>query len=1258
MKKNINYLITIYFFLFCFINAMGQSKEDGSIVKNDPRNDKVIIIDQSKINNQEYPEFFDEYNSAEADKTNTNSQFREFHKNEIDSVKKGQILPEIVEPIHMVFDGELNDVQFNPQNIKGENNIIPDTENHLDTKPPLKILGWQSIMTEDFEGAFPSTGWDVHAQNGYTDAYWDDIGDRSHAGSESAWCAAAGTQSSTPASNYKSNMKAWMIYGPFDLSDATDATLDFYYWNQSEISYDYFMWMASTNGTSFYGSATSGTTSGWVSRSFDLTSVYTIGDLTGQSQVWITFLFQTDASLNYEGAYVDDIVLQKEVTDAGDPDIRVDPTSLTINQSQPALLSIIGENNTYPSLQDNVKYIPKIDSKYIINTFYDDDRNEIDMIKIPGYPPEFFRAAVATPTLSSVILSNVPAYDWSFGCAATAAAMIAGYYDNIAYTNMYAGPTNGGVAPMDNSTWGSALIGGETRSMCPISATRDGLDGRSGRGHTDDYWIHYGNTDPDPYIQNGWTEHTQGDCTGDYMGTNQSDVGNSDGSTTLFNYTDGRPLEDYTGQEPGARDACHGFRLFYESRGYTVVQNYNQFIMGYDGNILGFTFDQFKQEIDAGRPVLIHVTGHTMVGYGYDDPGTVYIHDTWDYNDHTMTWGGSYNQLQHFGVSVVELEPMAGSDIFTIHNDGPGVLSVTSLTDDKSWLTTSGFPSTPFDINSGSSQVVTCNVDWGQLSSQETATVTIASNDPDENPVTVSVTAIPDVAPTTYTVTTSSNPAEGGSTTGDGTYNEGSEVTVTATTNTGWQFVDWTENGSQVSSALSYVFTIQSIRVLVANFSQASCIDVSLPDLSSAPGSSIEIPVTVGDLTGENVISYQFDVLFDNAVLNATGINETGTLSDASGWSVFPNTGTAGVFTIGAFGANALSGAGTLINLVFNVVGSDGDGTDLTFSNFMFNSGSPCANTSNGHLDVSTDLFCGDASCDQLVNAYDAALTLQFAIGLITSFPDVQGEANADVDMDGTVTAFDAANTLRFSIGLDPVGETCFDTPALAKLENIDIETLDLTMQLNERKIGEVGIENYILLDGFESEENVFSMEFNVELDIPNTKLEFIDLPSGYIKSVNTIDDNKYIAAIINPYGISADDIKLKITSPENNIINKITLTEIKLNNQKLGERILANLCDELLIKEYELTGAYPNPFNPSTNIVFAVPQKSLVKIEVFDILGRKVQTLLNEEVVIGQMQIIWNGKNSNGEQVSTGNYIITMRSNNFFKAIKVNFIK
>ncbi|MCK9398715.1 MAG: T9SS type A sorting domain-containing protein [Bacteroidales bacterium] len=72
----------------------------------------------------------------------------------------------------------------------------------------------------------------------------------------------------------------------------------------------------------------------------------------------------------------------------------------------------------------------------------------------------------------------------------------------------------------------------------------------------------------------------------------------------------------------------------------------------------------------------------------------------------------------------------------------------------------------------------------------------------------------------TFQITTSSNPTSGGATSGGGTYTYGQTATVIATSNTGWNFDNWKENGNIVSDSLSYTFIVTSNRTLVANFSQ------------------------------------------------------------------------------------------------------------------------------------------------------------------------------------------------------------------------------------------------------------------------------------------------------------------------------------------------------------------------------------------------------------------------------------------------------
>ena len=181
-----------------------------------------------------------------------------------------------------------------------------------------------SIKTDDFEGVFPN-GWQVFDNDGATggEVYWATNSYRPFGGSYSAWPAGGGADGVAPGSGYPNNMDSWMVYGPFDLSDAVSASLDFMVWMDTQTNVDLFSWMASSDGENFNGYRWSGSSGGWAFISFDLSEVSVIG----QSEVYVAFIMQSDESVSEGGVFVDDVVLRKDV---GEPDIEVWPLAITI----------------------------------------------------------------------------------------------------------------------------------------------------------------------------------------------------------------------------------------------------------------------------------------------------------------------------------------------------------------------------------------------------------------------------------------------------------------------------------------------------------------------------------------------------------------------------------------------------------------------------------------------------------------------------------------------------------------------------------------------------------------------------------------------------------------------------------------------------------------------------------------------------------------------------------------------------------------
>ena len=97
---------------------------------------------------------------------------------------------------------------------------------------------------------------------------------------------------------------------------------------------------------------------------------------------------------------------------------------------------------------------------------------------------------------------------------------------------------------------------------------------------------------------------------------------------------------------------------------------------------------------------------------------------------------------------------------------------------------------------------------------------------------------------------------------------------------------------------------------------------------------------------------------------------------------------------------------------------------------------------------------------------------------------------------------------------------------------------------------------------------------------------------------------------------------------------------------------------DDLVPKQFALDQNYPNPFNSSTNISFMLPKAGHVKLDVYDIAGRLVNTLVDADADTGQQTIIWDGTDRSGISVSSGIYFYTMRSDNDLKSRRMLLLK
>ena len=89
------------------------------------------------------------------------------------------------------------------------------------------------------------------------------------------------------------------------------------------------------------------------------------------------------------------------------------------------------------------------------------------------------------------------------------------------------------------------------------------------------------------------------------------------------------------------------------------------------------------------------------------------------------------------------------------------------------------------------------------------------------------------------------------------------------------------------------------------------------------------------------------------------------------------------------------------------------------------------------------------------------------------------------------------------------------------------------------------------------------------------------------------------------------------------------------------------------IIEKVKLHGNYPNPFNPETTISFDLLQDSKVNITIYNIKGQKVKILVNESLIKGIHEVLWNGRNNHNRLVASGVYLYKLNVNGKDHSVK-----
>ena len=287
----------------------------------------------------------------------------------------------------------------------------------------------------------------------------------------------------------------------------------------------------------------------------------------------------------------------------------------------------------------------------------------------------------------------------------------------------------------------------------------------------------------------------------------------------------------------------------------------------------------------------------------------------------------------------------------------------------------------------------------------------------------------------------------------------------------------------------------------------------------------------------------------------------------------------------------------------------------------------------------------GDVSGDGSVTALDASLILQHASGLIVLPPG--GQTLADVSDNGSIAAFDASLVLQRVVNLI----TCFPAesgcPGKAASQSTSNSEASLSDWSQNNGLSSISL---ILPDAARNAQAI-----DLEIQYDDLAMSLVDirhaLPADWHVLESRHNGRVRFAIAGLPTTLAEQLITLDFDTSQNGQQGPASITAIFStdDNQPIT---LASSGDEQPIS-FALEANYPNPFNPTTSIVYSLPEASSVKLEVFDLTGRSVAILVDGNQAAGRYTASFDAAD-----LPSGLYLYRLEAGSFVSTRKMTLVK
>jgi len=398
-------------------------------------------------------------------------------------------------------------------------------------------------------------------------------------------------------------------------------------------------------------------------------------------------------------------------------------------------------------------------------------------------------------------------------------------------------------------------------------------------------------------------------------------------------------------------------------------------------------------------------------------------------------------------------------------------------------------------------------------------------------------------------------------------------------------------------------------------------IKLSVPVLKGVAGDTVLVPLNVEFPSNSSYSSVQLSLQGFEGKLAFAGIAPDSGMIGKANW-IYEINDTDTLMVTAFAGAHDITGSGVLMWLKFFIPSKADTGfVPIIIDTAFFNTGTTPVIATSGGIEIGQSILYGDVDMNGKVQAYDAAFILKYLVGQVAL--DSAQLVRARVSFDTTVSALDASLILKYVVGLIDTlpynRDSLFNASGLITMDSLTVtpgEIVQVPLHLTGGK-------------------NILSFEGQITYDTTNLRMQGIMWSSVNNNLMVYTNDSagtmKFAGARSQPDSGSGTfaDLAFKLnpgaSGPTTIVLSKLRWNKGPLMKNVAKAVLVVTSLDEAgngVPKEFRLSQNYPNPFNPTTVISYDLPKRSHVLITVYDILGREVKTLVNEDQKAGSYRV------------------------------------